>query len=641
MSEESNKEGGGSVVSSPARSETDPSPCSRSSRSSGVSPLFNYPPVLPRSTSNVSVVVSPMERRASMPDLSVDAMRQVYQMIVSDKTPQNWMIVGISRGGKEVKLTVLSGSGDIETLKPHLNPEHLVFIFIRVLYGKVKKNILIDFVPDGNMGDRYNRILASAKPKIYDCIKHHVSISPVNKIEDITTGEVWKTMFNVLTTDRLLIKVTVMERTLDNLVPKDCFLVDLDLSGTVDDLKQQVREKKPELSEQKMKVWFLIEAPKGKTTKFGLVEDFTCDLIDDAKSLRSYGLAFYDQVFLEVLHELLPPPNPEGLARIESIMLQHAVSPHATNEENKEGSDSTQAQGERGEIQAVQEEMLREISLDEIMIIQRNVGFGKTAKVHKALWLVENIDIAYKELQYSTPSMADPQRRERILKPFREELQLLQKLNHRNIVILVGACTDTNHLCVFTEWVRRGCLHNVICDPKTTMSLRVVLQILLDIARGMRYLHSQKVLHRDLKPHNLLVDHDWTVKVADFGTAKMVNQLDTIAYTEVGTAFFKAPECGALQGYSREVDFYSYGKCLWQIMWRCGIPMAAREDSQLELPFWAPSPIVSLMQRCIRIVPSERATFAEAVDILEGLLEDDQLAALEAIDVPCKGEGSA
>lgn len=576
------------------------------------SPLFNYPPI-PRSSSSASIVVSPIERRASMPDLSVESVRQVYDMIVSDKTDQNWLIVGINRGGKEIKLTVLSGSGDVESLKPHLQPDHLAFIFIRVLYGKVKKNIIIDYVPDNDMNERFNRILASAKPKIYACLKHHVSISPVNSIADITTGEVWRTMFNALTTDRLLIKVTPMERS-PNLVPKGAsFLVDLDLSATVGDLKDQIAQRNPE-AEQKMKLWFVVEAPKGDVTKFGLVEDVLCDLKDDTKPLRSCGVAFYDQVFLEVLREDLPPPDIRGLAR---IALQHSVS----SEEKKVA--------------------LREIPLDEIMIIQRNAGFGKTAKVHKALWLVENIDIAYKELQYSVPSMADPIRRAKILKPFREELELLQQLNHRNIVLLVGANTDPNHLCVFTEWVKRGCLHNVICDKKTTMSLRVVLQILLDIARGMEYLHSQKVLHRDLKPHNLLVDHDWTVKVADFGTAKMVTQLDTVAYTEVGTAFFKAPECGGSEGYSNEVDFYSYGKCMWQIMWRCGIPMNSRPDTDLNLPYWAPAPVSDLMHKCLRSAPSERATFAEAVRTLEDLLTDDKLAALEAVDVPCKGEGSA
>lgn len=97
------------MAAASAGANDEPSPASSidSSRSRN-SPLFNYPPI-PRSSSSVSIVVSPTERRASMPDLSVESVRQVYDLIVSDKTEQNWLIVGINRGIFTFSLPLLFG----------------------------------------------------------------------------------------------------------------------------------------------------------------------------------------------------------------------------------------------------------------------------------------------------------------------------------------------------------------------------------------------------------------------------------------------------------------------------------------------------------------------------------------------------
>lgn len=105
-----------------------------------------------------------------------------------------------------------------------------------------------------------------------------------------------------------------------------------------------------------------------------------------------------------------------------------------------------------------------------------------------------------------------------------------------------------------------------------------------------------------------------------------------LAFTEVGTAFFKAPECGE-NGYTKAVDVYSFGRCIWQIVNRCGLPVS--RNHELKLPAFAPPVLVDLMVRCCNIIdPDARPHFTECVKILE-LLVATNGAEFDAIDVPC------
>lgn len=260
-----------------------------------------------------------------------------------------------------------------------------------------------------------------------------------------------------------------------------------------------------------------------------------------------------------------------------------------------------------------------DISPGEMYIVKQKVGFGKTAVVHQAIWEVGAVAVAYKELSYRKESMSDPIKRKKILRPFLEEIKLLARLRHKNIVTMIGCCSDPHNLCVFTEWMARGSLYDVLMDGTVTMDLAIGLQILVDIARGMAYLHSKGLFHRDLKTHNILIDIDWTCKVADFGAAKIV--AGDVAYTEIGTAFFKAPEVGeeyeGYEGYTNAIDVFSFGRCMWQVLSRKQIPYGRVE---LKLPPFVPAAAGDLMRACLSQVPGTRPSFEQILETLEGFL---------------------
>lgn len=212
-------------------------------------------------------------------------------------------------------------------------------------------------------------------------------------------------------------------------------------------------------------------------------------------------------------------------------------------------------------------------------------------------------------------------------KQFTAEVTLLFRLRHPNIIDFVAACKKPPVFCIITEYLPGGSLRTYLHKQEPhSLPLKLILKIALDIARGMKYLHSQGIMHRDLKSENLLLGDDMCVKVADFGVSCLESQCDTMRGF-MGTYRWMAPEMIKEKPYTRKVDVYSFGIVLWELLTAL-IPFqemtpvqaafaVSQKNARPPLPTACPTAFVHLIKRCWATNPGKRPDFEHIVSLLE------------------------
>lgn len=227
----------------------------------------------------------------------------------------------------------------------------------------------------------------------------------------------------------------------------------------------------------------------------------------------------------------------------------------------------------------------------------------------------------------------------RLKKQFNREVTILSHLHHRNIVQLVAACISPPVFCVITEYLSGGSLRSFLHkrDPGSVV-LKEFVSMALHIARGMEYLHSQGVIHRDLKSENLLFTEDMCLKIVDFGIACEEVNCDYLN-EDPGTYRWMAPEMISHKPYNRKVDVYSFGIVLWEIAtgripYEDMTPVQAafavvHKNVRPKLPENCPLAMAKLIEMCWAQNPEKRPEFWYIVKILEqfeaALLHDGTL----------------
>jgi len=159
---------------------------------------------------------------------------------------------------------------------------------------------------------------------------------------------------------------------------------------------------------------------------------------------------------------------------------------------------------------------------------------------------------------------------EEVLADFRREVDIMLNLHHPNILLFMGACTRGGQLMIVTEFMPRGSVDDLIHNSQLDLPLQKRLQFGKECALGMNWLHSLKpiFLHLDLKPANLLVDYNWTVKIADFGMSQIKVAGDPGGGGIVGSPFYMAPEILLEKDFDEKVDVYSFAIVLWELVTR-------------------------------------------------------------------------
>lgn len=171
------------------------------------------------------------------------------------------------------------------------------------------------------------------------------------------------------------------------------------------------------------------------------------------------------------------------------------------------------------------------------------------------------------------------------------EVSAIGRTNHKNLVQLIGFCNEGEHRLLMYEFMSNGSLASFLFGPsRPTWYHR--MQIALGTAMGLFYLHeecSTQIIHCDIKPQNILLDHYFTARIYDFGLAKILKTDQTRTMTGIrGTKGYEAPEWFRSMPVTAKVDVYSYGILLLELICcRRNFEADLEDENQMILADWA------------------------------------------------------
>ncbi|CAK9177025.1 unnamed protein product [Ilex paraguariensis] len=156
---------------------------------------------------------------------------------------------------------------------------------------------------------------------------------------------------------------------------------------------------------------------------------------------------------------------------------------------------------------------------------------------------------------------------------FKVEVEAIGRVRHKNLVRLLGYCAEGAHRMLVYEYVDNGNLEQWLhgdVGPCSPLSWDIRMTIVLGTAKGLTYLHEglePKVVHRDIKSSNILLDKQWNPKVSDFGLAKLLGSERSYITTRVmGTFGYVAPEYASTGMLNERSDVYSFGILIMEII---------------------------------------------------------------------------
>ncbi|XP_052869519.1 uncharacterized protein LOC128275151 [Anopheles cruzii] len=198
------------------------------------------------------------------------------------------------------------------------------------------------------------------------------------------------------------------------------------------------------------------------------------------------------------------------------------------------------------------------------------------------------------------------------------DIKHLRKLDHENIVKFKGVCTQAPAFCIIMEFCPHGPLHKKLQDHGGIISPQQLVSWSHQIALGMQYLHSHKIIHRDLKSPNILIGDNDVIKISDFGTSREWNEIST-KMSFAGTVAWMAPEVIRNEPCNEKVDIWSYGVVLWELL-TGEVPYKNVDSSQiifgvgnnslyLLIPSSCPDGFKLLIKQCWSAKPRNRPSF--------------------------------
>jgi len=261
---------------------------------------------------------------------------------------------------------------------------------------------------------------------------------------------------------------------------------------------------------------------------------------------------------------------------------------------------------------------------DADLTFDKIIGRGTFATVFSGTW--KGIEVAIKKIN------PDAIRKFSSNVDFEKEIRLMNSFRHPNVVLFLGCNITESFIYIVTEYCKNGSLSDIIHNKAVPLQWDKQLQMAIDSAKGMLYLHERtpRIVHRDLKTSNLLVDKDWNVKVGDFGISTAFD--GRMMTGNMGTVEYMAPECLKNEPYTEKCDVYSYGVVLCELFTRedlykemsvVQIRFLVRTQSlRPEVPNFIPIGLKNLIQLCWDSDPEIRPSFVQTLTALVGFQEE-------------------
>jgi serine/threonine protein kinase len=210
---------------------------------------------------------------------------------------------------------------------------------------------------------------------------------------------------------------------------------------------------------------------------------------------------------------------------------------------------------------------------------------------------------------------------------FQKEFEIMATLRHPNVLGIVGGYLADDEAdvpyTIITPWMARGSLDQVLFKPGA-LSATDKMRLVVGIVMGMRYLHACGLMHRDLKPGNVLVSRRLEARIGDLGSARRMDLQKTLTQNQ-GTVVYMAPELES-DSYGPPVDVYAFGLMLWEFVKRervfanfksaFALHKAVCQGTRPDLKGFDPE-LTKLIEQCWQTAPSSRPTFPDIFRTLQ------------------------
>ncbi|ELP86826.1 protein serine/threonine kinase, putative [Entamoeba invadens IP1] len=267
------------------------------------------------------------------------------------------------------------------------------------------------------------------------------------------------------------------------------------------------------------------------------------------------------------------------------------------------------------------------LDYDEI-IEEKKLGEGSFGIVYKG---------SYRGNTVAIKKMKQLSNEECELSEFDNEINMLDKFRSEYIVHFFGAVLIPNKICMVTEFAQYGSLADLIKNSnEEQIEMNVRIKMILDSAKGITYLHENGILHRDIKPDNILVfsfdlNERVIAKLTDFGSARNINLLMTnMTFTKgIGTPKYMAPEILKQEKYTKSSDVYSFAITMYEVFGWCDVypkeifkypwkiadfvVIGKRVDKKESIP----DNMFEIIRNCWKQNKNERIQIKEITNILE------------------------